>query len=206
MLSEILFLSQVRAIGGILVGAPSERDALRLYYNAVRHLSDERFAQVCGCMVAELEFFPKPVWVIDRASQLANAESMQTPALPFAEVAGSTCPDYVRAWMRPDYGQGRELMQRLRTTRKQIRFALEKQRIQDPALTAQVEAHPEVVTIKTELDRRWRRNDHIDWDKTTAHDEMQAFKAELEAGEVYEFEFEVDPPALSIIRDEEVAA
>lgn len=157
---EIVYQRFVQ-IGEILPGAPASPEAFKLVFEAIKHLTEHRFHQVCESMVAELEFFPKPAWIRQKAIELAHADSPERKplSLPFAEPESgvSACPAYVRKWMQIHYSHGKELFAGLKAARTSAtrRIAGSKALNLSPAILAQIESDSEVVAAKAAIDKHW---------------------------------------------------
>lgn len=195
-------------IGEILPGAPASPEAFKLFFDAIRHLTEYRFHQVCESMVAELEFFPKPAWIRQKAIELAHADSAERKplALPFAEPESgvSACPAYVRKWMQLHYSHGKELFADLKTarTRATRRIVGSKSLNLSPAILAQIESDSEVTAIKASIDKHWIS-------QKEATQQMEQIKDSMTPEEEEEFSYEwsfagIDFPGDASANDEEV--
>ena len=192
-----LFEQKIESIGEILPGAPISAEGVAVYYEAVQHITPERFAEVCSKAIEELEFFPKPKWVRERAIELSNSEAQKQPALPYAEpVGGGTCPPHVRKWMQMRSPTIAENRRRLRAVTKAASYkAIEAHAAKtgrrvpasNPVIIAVVEKDPEVIDAKKALEIM---------PLAEALAEMQMLKESMTEEEIieysYEFSFEED--------------
>jgi hypothetical protein len=176
-------------IGEILPGAPATPEAFKLFFDAIKHLTEYRFHQVCESMVAELEFFPKPAWIRQKAIELAHGDSAERKplALPFAEPESgiSACPAYVRKWMQAHYSHGKELFADLKAarTRAKKRMVGSKSLNLSTAILVQIESDSEVVAAKAAIGKHWISR------KEAAH-QMEQIKESMSPEEEEEFSYE----------------
>ena len=84
MLSYDLFDSEFELMADLLSYPPRTPAGKIAYYDAVSELGDRRFSQACKAAIAEIEHFPKPSWVLNRAKEIANSEAISSPAISAA--------------------------------------------------------------------------------------------------------------------------
>jgi hypothetical protein len=170
MLELRLFEEQFQLLRELLSGSELSGTAIAAYYETVKHLSDDRFLQCCAAALRELEYFPRPKWMLEKAIELAHDDSQERrKALPFAEPDVASCPAYVRQWMQLDVKTGEDLYDRLRNARRTVANRLIAQHLADtgkrvssltgPMLSA-IEKDPSVIAccqaIKAHHNRDWR--------------------------------------------------
>ena len=170
MLELRLFEEQFQLLRELLSGAELSGTAIAAYYETVKHLSDDRFLQCCAAALRELEYFPRPKWMLEKAIELAHGDSQERrKALPFAEPDVASCPAYVRQWMQLDVQAGEDLYDRLRNARRAVANRLIAQHLADtgkrlnsltgPMLSA-IEKDPTVIAccqaINAHHNRDWR--------------------------------------------------
>jgi hypothetical protein len=79
-----------------LLGIKPDSEAIEIYYDTVADFSDETLSECFFEARISLKNFPTPAELREIKTRLSLKQSSNQKALPFKEVEGSPCPQYVK--------------------------------------------------------------------------------------------------------------